>query len=196
MSDTGQDWGSFARRMNRQFMEALERNVEAQAEFVESFSRAVETSADGGTTAGAGVDVESPMAEMDTEDFEEGVRGYARAYEVWMDAARQMVERTADAAAGEDVDVSEFRNVWLDAANDAFKEVMSTTAFAAATGSTVGDALELRQEADEAAEDTLRTLGFATGADVEEVGDRLVELERRQHELENKLDRVLDAVEE
>ncbi len=180
-----QDWGEFARRMNRQFVEALERNVEAQAELVESFTETV----DARDTA------PSSMA-VDAEDVEDGVQGYARAYEVWMDAAEQMVEQTGDLAEGEDVDPAAFRNVWLDAANDAFKQVMSTTAFAAATGDAVGDALQARQEADETAEETLHTLGFATEGDVQEVGERLVELERRQHELETKIDRVLDAVEE
>ncbi len=188
MSDaTDANWGEFAERMNRQFVEALERNVEAQAEFVESFTEAVDPQTASDDALGT---------DLDADDLEEGVEGYARAYEVWMDAAEQMVERTSDAAAGEDVEPSEFRNVWLDAANSAFKEVMNTTAFAAATGSTVGDALATRREADEAAEDTLRTLGFATEGDVQEVGARLVELERRQQEVENKLDRVLDAVED
>lgn len=189
MSDTSQDWGEFARRMNRQFVEAFERNVEAQAEFVESFSEAVEAGPDGET-----VPVETPMDDLDGEQFEEAVEGYARAYDVWMDAARTMVERTNDAVAGEDVDATEFRDVWLDAANDAFKEVMGTSAFAAATGNAVGDALEMRREADEAAEETLHNLGFATEGDVREVGERLVELERRQQAVENKLDRLLESV--
>ncbi len=190
-----QDWGEFARRMNRQFVEALEQNVEAQADLVESFTETVDADGDGPSMMDAPMDVDGPMS-MDPEDIEEGVEGYARAYEVWMEAAEQMVEQTGDAASGEDVDPAAFRNVWLDAANDAFKEVMSTTAFAAATGNAVSDALQTRQEADETAEETLHSLGFATEGDVHEVGERLVELERRQHDLENKIDRLLDAVEE
>jgi BMFP domain-containing protein YqiC len=45
-------------------------------------------------------------------------------------------------------------------------------------------------------QDTVAQMGMATRDDVEEVGERLVELERRQHDVEEKLDRVLDAVEE
>ena len=45
-------------------------------------------------------------------------------------------------------------------------------------------------------QDTLAQMGMATRGDVEEVGERLVELERRQHNLEEKIDRLLDAVEE
>jgi hypothetical protein len=174
---SNQDWNGFMEQMNEQFLETLEQNMEAQAEFVESWSKAVEGS---------------------TEDVElsEGVQGYARAYEAWMNAAQQMLERSNDAFDGEDVEIEEFRDIWLNTANEAFKEVMSTSAFAAATGQTVSGALEARQQADEAAESTLHNLGLPTESDVMEVGDRLVELERRQHAVEQKLDRVLDAVEE
>lgn len=81
--------------------------------------------------------------------------GYGRAYEVWIEAAERMNSRIADAAEGEDVDVSEFRDIWLQSANEAFSEVMGTTAFAAGTGELVGDMLELQQEVDEMSQDTL-----------------------------------------
>jgi hypothetical protein len=166
-------WNEFVQRMNEEFLDAMEQNMEAQAEFVETWSDTVSEAAG-------------------DEEFSSGVEGYARAYDVWMDAAQQMVERANDAFEGEDVEVEEFRDVWLNSANQAFKEVMSTPAFAAVTGETVGDALEARQQADEAAENTLHTLGFATENDVQEVGERLVELERRQQAVENKLDRILE----
>jgi hypothetical protein len=171
------DWNGFVEQMNEQFMEAVEANMEAQAEFVESWSEAVEE--------GVG-DAEAA----------EGVQGYARAYETWMEAAEQMVERANDAAEGDDIDVEEFRDVWLNSANEAFKEVMSTSAFAAATGQTVAGAMEAKRQADDAAETTLHDLGLPTESDVQEVGDRLVELERRQHEVEQKLDRVLEHLDE
>ncbi|RQG97672.1 poly(R)-hydroxyalkanoic acid synthase subunit PhaE [Natrarchaeobius chitinivorans] len=172
-----QNWNAFVEQWNEQFLDALEDNVEAQAQFVESWSETV-----------------GEMSEED--DVSDGVEGYARAYETWMDASKQMVDRMNDTLEGEDVELEEFRDIWLNTANEAFKDVMSTTAFARMTGETVGDVLELQQQADEASEETLRTLGFATESDVLEVGDRLVELERRQHSLERKLDRVLDHLEE
>ncbi|QCS42040.1 poly(R)-hydroxyalkanoic acid synthase subunit PhaE [Natrinema versiforme] len=171
-----QDWNAFAEQWNEQFLEALEDNMEAQAEFVESWSETVgEVSED--------------------NELSDGVEGYAKAYETWMTASQQMVDRMNDQLEGEDVDIEEFRDIWLNTANDAFKDVMSTTAFAKMTGETVGDVLELQQQADEAAQETLRTLGFATEEDVVEIGDRLVELERRQHAVEEKLDRVLEHLE-
>ncbi|QLK26845.1 poly(R)-hydroxyalkanoic acid synthase subunit [Natrinema zhouii] len=172
-----QDWNAFAEQWNEQFLEALEDNMEAQAQFVESWSETV------------------GEASEDSE-ISDGVEGYARAYETWMNASKQMVERANDQLEGEDVDVEEFRDIWLNTANDAFKDVMSTTAFAKMTGETVGDVLELQQQADEAAQETLRSLGFATEDDVVEIGDRLVELERRQHAVEQKLDRVLEHLED
>ncbi|MFC6718744.1 poly(R)-hydroxyalkanoic acid synthase subunit PhaE [Natrialbaceae archaeon GCM10025810] len=172
-----QNWNELVEQWNEQFFEAVEQNMEAQAEFVESWSEAVGEATDG-------------------NDLSEGIEGCARAYETWMNASQQMVDRLNDLVEGEDVELEEFRDVWLNTANEAFKELMSTTAFARMTGETVGDVLELQQQADETAETTLRTLGFATESDVVEVGDRIVELERRQHAVEGKLDRVLEALEE
>lgn len=175
--EDGAEWTTYATELNEAMFAALERNVEAQATFVESWLDALEDT-----------------TETSSETMSEGLEGYARAYKVWMDAAEQQFERASDAFEGEDVSADEFRDIWLNSANEAFKEVMSTAAFAAATGQTVEDALELQQEVDEAAQSTLRSLGFATEGDVDEVAARLVELERRQHAVETKLDRILDAM--
>ena len=169
------DWNAFVEQWNEQFLDALETNVEAQAEFVEQWSETLDDA-------------------VEDEDLAEGVEGYARAYDAWMDASKQMADRMHDVVEGEDVDLEEFRDIWLNTANEAFKDVMSTSTFAKMTGETVGDVLELQAEANETAETTLRTIGFATSADVVEVGDRLVELERRQHAVERKLDRVIDML--
>lgn len=167
---------SFFEDMTQSYMSAVEESVEAQAALFEQWTEAMEES-------------------IDPEEIQDGYEGMIKAYEVWMDAAESSLEEMTGAMEGEEVDPSQFRNIWLNAANDAFKEVMSTTAFAAATGETTDTALDLRQQFDETAMDTLESYGFATRRDVQEVGERLVELERRQHELEEKLDRVLEAVE-
>lgn len=156
--------------------DAFEKNMEAQAKFVESWTDAIDT-------------------EVDQDAIADGLEGYAKAYETWMNAAENMVQSTADAAEGEEINVREFRDIWLHAANQAFKDVMETTAFASATGETVGTALELKKQIDDTANETLSELGFATTNQIEEVGDRLVELERRQHEVEQKIDRLLERVE-
>jgi hypothetical protein len=113
-----------------------------------------------------------------------------------MDAADQMYERVTDAAEGEDVALTEFRDIWLRSANDAFKEVMSTSAFAASQGSMVEAMMDLQRETNEVSEETLSQLGFSTREDVDEIAGRLVELERRQQDVEDKLDRILDHLED
>lgn len=181
MTDTNEtdatDWEAFMESANERYLEAFEQNVEAQATFVESWMDAVEGAAD-------------------PEAVENAPDGYAKAYEAWMQAAEDQVEQLNATMEGEDVSTEAFRDNWLNAANDAFKEVMGTSAFAATTGDTIESVLDLKQDADEYAEDTLHTLGFATVADVEEVGERLLELERRQQTIEDKLDTVIQELQE
>ena len=160
--------------MNDAVAQSFEQNMEAQAAFMESWMGVFEGSM------------------PDEETVSDGMEGYGRAYEVWMEAAEQMNSRIADAAQGEDVDLTEFRDIWLQSANEAFSEVMGTTAFAAGTGEMVGDLMDLQQEVDDMSQDTLESLGFATRDDVDEVAARLMELERRQHEISKKLDRLLE----
>ncbi len=171
------EFESMFQEMTESYMEAVEENVDAQAALFEQWTTAMEEA-------------------MDEEQLQEGYEGMMSAYEVWMDAAEDSFDRMSEMTAGEDVDPTEFRDIWLSAANNAFKEVLSTTAFAAATGETTDVALDLRQEFDDAAMDTLEMYGFATREDVLEIGERLVEVERRQHAVETKLDRILEHLDE
>ena len=173
-TETQENWAAMMDDMNDAVARSFEQNMEAQAAFMDSWMGAFEDSV------------------PDEEAVSEGVEGYGRAYEVWMDAAEQMTERVADAAEGGDVEPSEFRDIWLQSANEAFSEVMSTTAFAAGTGQMVEQLMELQQDADEVSQDALGELGFATRENVDEVARRLIELERRQHEVSKKLDRLLE----
>jgi hypothetical protein len=176
-TDESDEWGRMMNEMNQAVIDAFEENVQMQSQFVESWLDTVER--------------DQPAVET----MDQGIEGYAEAYRTWMEAAAQMLERTNDAIEGEEVSPEEFRDIWLRAANESFKDVMKTSAFAAITGGTVSDVLEYQQEVNESAEETLHTLGFATEGDIQEVGERLVEFERRQHTVEKKLDRLLDAME-
>jgi hypothetical protein len=162
--------------MNDAVADSVEQNMKAQAAFMESWAEAVEGS----------------LPEED--ELAEGFEGYNRAYEVWMDAADKMFERTTDAAQGEDVEPVEIRDILLQSANEAFKQVMGTSAFAAANGQLVEAMLDLQNEADDVTQDTIQQMGLPTRDDVMEVGERLVELERRQHEIEQKLDEILEQL--
>jgi hypothetical protein len=176
MSDD-QRWNRMVEQMNRAVTRSVEQNVEAQSRLLEAWTDAVQ----------------EPV--LDDEELEAAVESYARAHEVWIDAAEEMADRIDEAGAGEDVPIEEFRDIWLQTANEAFKEVMGTTAFAAAMGDILEATTETQADLDEVNREILSGLGLSTRDDVEEVGERLVELERRQHEVERKLDRVLDRLE-
>ncbi|WP_262179317.1 poly(R)-hydroxyalkanoic acid synthase subunit PhaE [Haloarcula laminariae] len=180
MSDTNQmqeEWAEMVEEMNTAVADSMEQNMEAQAAFVESWADAVEDSI------------------PKEEEMSEGLQGYNRAYEEWVDAAEQMVERSTAAAQGEDVDPAEFRDIWLKSANEAFKQVMGTSAFAAANGQLVESMMEMQQEAEELSQDAIAQMGFPTQENMDEVAERLVELERRQHAVEEKLDRIIEQLE-
>ncbi len=172
-----EEWDELVENMNDAVAQSMEQNMEASAAFMESWADAMEES----------VPEEDVVAS--------GLEGYSGAYEVWMDAAEQMFERTTDGAAGEEIALTEFRDIWLQSANEAFKEVMGTSAFAAANGQLVNAMMDMRRQVDEVGEETLAELGMPTRSDLDEVAERLVELERRQHRVEEKLERVIEAVE-
>ena len=179
MSDTNrmqEEWTEMVEEMNTAVADSMEQNMKAQAAFVESWADAVEDS----------------IPEKD--EMSEGLQGYNRAYEEWVDATEKMVERSTEAAQGEDVDPAEFRDIWLKSANEAFKHVMGTSAFAAANGQLVESMMEMQQEADELSQDAIAQMGFPTQENIDEVGERLLELERRQHAVETKLDRILEEL--
>jgi hypothetical protein len=181
MSQQNQMHSEFAElveQWNESVADSLEQNAQAQAALLESWTEGLEQS----------------VPEDDV--VAEGLEGTNRAYEVWMDAAEQVMERATAAAEGEDVEPEEVRDIWLQSANQAFKEVMSTSAFAAANGELVSTLLEAQREVDEFNQDALAQLGLATRGDVEEVGERLVELERRQQAVEERLEDIHDAVAE
>lgn len=160
-----------------QLLDGIERNLEAQSRLLEAWSSAV-------TDA------------TDDELVASGATGMVEAYDTWLDATERMAERATDAAAGDDVDVSEFRDIWLRAANESLNELMGTEAFARMTGENVSEMLDMQRQTDEAIQENLESMGFATTGHVEEVGARLVELERRQHDVERKLDAVLEHLED
>ncbi|MFC3476569.1 poly(R)-hydroxyalkanoic acid synthase subunit PhaE [Halobacterium litoreum] len=176
-SDTpGMEWFERVAEVNRQYADAAEQTMNAQSRFVDAWLDSVDQ-----------------LTRQNRAD--ETAASVANAYEVWMQAADDALEQVTDVVEGEDVDVERFRDTWLNAANRAFKETMETSAFAYATGQGLDDALELRQQFDDITEDAVHEMGLPTEGDVTEIGERLVELERRQHAVEQRLDRILDAVE-
>lgn len=174
-SEEFQQWQEMMQDLNEQVSDAVEQNLEAQTTFMQSW-----------------LDTVSQVSEDAPAD--DAVEGYRQAYETWMNAAEDTIAALSETD-DEEVSPSEFRDIWLDAANESFKEIMRTTAFASMTGETVEGLLDLKRQRDEAAEAALHDLGLPAKGDLREVGERLVELERRQHEVEQQLDRVLETLE-
>lgn len=179
------EWDLFAEHMNAAF-KTFEQGMDVQSQFVESLSQAVQDS-----------EFEYPdFPGADENMVEESFEGYKAAYKTWMKAAQKMFQSVSGAIADEgELDISEFRDIWLNAANQAFKEIMTTNAFAAMTGQTIDSVLKMKKQTEEATHDMLSEMGFATTRDLDEVATRLVELERRQHTIEDKLDRILENME-
>ncbi len=163
--------------MNDELVSGVEQYLEAQQSFLDAWQRSIEQSTDDALVTS-------------------GVSGITDAYEIWMDASNQWMEQFAAAAEGEELDPREIRDIWLRAANDSSKALMNTEAFAKLTGESVSDSLELQRQRDEALQAMMEGMGMASSETVEEVGDRLVELERRQHAVEEKLDRLLEHLED
>ena len=72
---------------------------------------------------------------------------------------------------------------------------MSTSAFAAANGQIVESMMEMQQQTEELSQDAIAQMGFPTRENMDEVAERLLEVERRQHAVEEKLDRILEQLE-
>ena len=174
----GSTWAEAAVEMNEQMLRSIEQNVEAQTTFVETWAETIEDLS------------ESPG------DPEELIGSQAAVTSLWLETTAEQFEELMVSLSEGELTPSEARDRWLTTANRTANELMDTTAFAAATGRTIEAALGAQQAADETAQDTLSSMGFATREDILEIGDRIVELERRQHAVEQKLDRILETLEE
>jgi hypothetical protein len=173
-TDAQDSWWRRFVTMNREAAEAFEHNVDAQADFTQRWFESMDES-------------------FGEEELDEGMEGVFHAYETWMTAATDTAEFFADAMEGEDVSVESLRDLWLNAANESFKEVMRTSAFAAATGRSVERGLDVQGRWEDLNESSLHAAGFPTEGDIAEVGERLVELERRQQAVEDRLVELADA---
>jgi hypothetical protein len=169
-------WWDRLEQMNEEYLATAERTVAAQNRMVDAWMKSMD-------------------AAVEQDRIDEDYEAAYRAYDIWTQAVNDTVEQLSDLAEGEDVPLERFRDTWLNAANRAFKNAMGTSMFAQATGLTIDEAMDLRRQADELAEATLHDLGLPTEGDIEEVGERLVELERRQHSVEQRLDRIIESLE-
>lgn len=175
-TDRGADWWRQWLQLNEEYAATATRTLDAQSRLADAWSDSVD---------------EATRA----EHVDEWMEATVDAHELWMRAAQETIEQANDVMEGESVPPERFRDTWLNAANGAFEAFMETSAFASATGQSVEDALALKRQVDDAVETTLSDLRLPTRGGLEEIGERLVELERRQHEVESRLDEILDAIE-
>lgn len=162
-------------RLNEDYLETAEQTMAAQARMVDAWLDTVDEFAS-------------------RERLEEDAEAIYDAYDVWMQAAEDTVEQISDVLEGEEVPVERFRDTWLNAANRSFKNAMRTSMFAQVTGRSIDEVMDMRRLTNEFTETALHDMGLPTDGDIEEVGERLVELERRQHGVEERLDRILESL--
>lgn len=175
--ETQGDWVSTMGDMNESFLQIFNQNMNMQMEFMKMWID---------TVGRSGLD----------DVWSDELKAYVRAYGIWMAANREQFERLTDALEGKDVSLEEFPDIWFQAANSAFKEVMSTSAFASTMGESIESFSRRGSETDDSMEGMLRGHDLPTEGDREEIGERLVELERRQHDVEKKIDELIDTLEE
>ncbi len=109
---------------------------------------------------------------------------FADATRIWINAVGEATRRTQEAVQkGQPIAPDAFVDVWTKAASELSQAVVSDAAFAALTGQWVNAVSKAKVDAKKAATNQIREVGFATHEDVEEVGKRLIELERRVHDL-------------
>lgn len=165
------EWSNFMETVNDQMVDAMRVTTDSQAALVDSWA-----------------DLYEDLASLDAAS-DADLAGYAAANRVWLDAFEEQFDEYIDVMARDGTFSAEAaRDRWLEAANEAFKELMRTPGFTAGMNRTMEAALDRQLEAREASETQLRQFGFATRSDVEEVGQRLLEIERRLQELEGRLE--------
>lgn len=129
----------------------------------------------------------------DPEQFSDLPDGIRESWETWMNFFENSMEM-AQEDEEDQPDPQKFISMWLRTANQASKDILSTKAFSALTGLYLNKILSMKQKSDKVNERMIHNMGLPTVSDLEEVGERLLELERRQQKVEEKLDRILEEL--
>lgn len=120
---------------------------------------------------------------------------FGESFRIWTQTIDQASQMTVERASnGEGPPVEDLVNLWTNAYADAMKPMLGSPLYAAAQGETVDAALDARKRLQEQAEHSLRSVGISTRSDLLEVGQRLIELERRQQRVENLLREIRSQI--
>lgn len=168
-------WGRAVEWQYETVRTALERSLEMQRTVVDSWVTAAESTAP----------PETPQRAQ--------LRRLEWGYDIWEETLLNTLVHLDDAITEDGIDLRQLQMIWLHAMDDAFSDVTSRPAFAAETNDTLEDVLTEQQQLNELRRDFLHASNLPTDRDLEEVGERLLDLEARQKRIEEKLDAVLDA---
>ncbi len=102
----------------------------------------------------------------------------------WMRIMQEASERTREAMSdGRGITPDLYTDLWTRGASEFAKEVLEDPAFARMAGQTAEGAATARHRMREEGANRARDMGLAAHDDVVEIGERLIELERRIHDL-------------
>ncbi|MFA5860570.1 MAG: poly(R)-hydroxyalkanoic acid synthase subunit PhaE [Candidatus Thermoplasmatota archaeon] len=171
-------------KASEQAMKAFATNMEMGHAFLETWTRSL-----------AHMQANAPNNKREASDASSQAP-FSDATRAWVSAVTEVTRRTQEAfAKGETLSPDTYTDIWSQAASRVAQEIVKDTAFAKITGEWVNDAAKTKGQAREAAETRLAELGFATTRDIEEVGTRLIEMERRLHQMQTLIeDRVVPAL--
>ncbi len=161
VADAARVWTQMSKEAADNFARATEMGLDASRALMQSWVRAPSAGGNGRSTA-----------------------PFAHAGDAWMRAMAEASRRTQDAVQkGQVLTPDLYADVWTRAAGEIAQEIVEDPAFARITGNVVNASMVNREEFATRSAQRARDIGIAAHEDVVEVGRRLVELERRVHEL-------------
>ena len=168
-------WGRAVEWQYETARATLERSLELQRTVVDNWIAAAESAA-------------PPEAPQRAQ-----LRRLEWGYDIWEETLLNALVHLDDAITEDGIDLRQLQMIWLHAMDDAFSEVMRRPAFAAETNDTLEAVLTEQRQLNHLRRDFLHASNLPTDRDIEEAGERLLNLEARQKKIEEKLDAILDA---
>jgi hypothetical protein len=162
-----QEWSEWNRRTAETIAKTQAASLEASRAFFEAWQKAI------------------PQVQPVTANGNGAAHApFQAAGDAWMRAVAEAGRRTQEAfAAGKTLGPDDFVDIWTRVASEVGTSIVEDPLFAQMTGQSVNANMQMREELRNQRDARLKELGVASASDVSEVGRRLVELERRIHEL-------------
>jgi len=123
-------------------------------------------------------------------------RSAAWLYEIWAETLRSALVNLDDAVTADGVDLDSLLMLWLHAADDALADVGRSAEFAAAMDRSVEGTLTVQSLLADRNRVLVEAVHLPTDRDAEALGARLLDLEYRQKEVEDRVERLRSVVED